>query len=162
MSLVILVVEDEREVRDALVRDLAPFTPTFRVDAADNAEDADDAVAEALDAGDELALVLADHLLPGRNGVDLLVDLDGRRDTASARKVLVTGQAGLDDTVRAVNRAGLDHYVAKPWDADNLAAVVREQLTRYVEEEMDDVLPYVSVLDGQRLLQSMRGRAADR
>ena len=44
----------------------------------------------------------------------------------------MTGQAGLEDTVRAVNEANLDHYIAKPWDAEALQAIVREQLTEYV------------------------------
>ena len=162
MSLAILVVEDEAEVRDALVRDLERFAATFAVETADDVEDARTAIADLQHRGDRLALVLADHLLPGRTGVDLLVELDGDAETRPARKVLVTGQAGLEDTVRAVNEADLDHYIAKPWTRDQLESVVSEQLTSYVVDEVDDVLPYVSVLDAERLLGSLRGRAADR
>lgn len=157
-TLWILVVEDEPEVRDALVRDLEPFTATIRVDAASDVDDAWAAIEEADDAGDLLALVLADHRLPGRTGVDLLVDLDADPHHAGARKVLVTGQAGLDDTVRAVNDAGLDHYIAKPWRAGELREVVREQLTDFVLDEVDDVLPFVSVLDGARLMGAIGSR----
>lgn len=162
MSLLILVVEDEPEVRDALVRDLGRFAPAFTIEAADDVDDALDAVAEAEAGGDVLALVLADHLLPGRTGVDLLVELDGRPFGARARKVLVTGQAGLEDTVRAVNEADLDHYIAKPWTPEELERVVTDQLTGFVIDEVDDVLPYVAVLDGPRLLASLRGRVSDR
>ena len=162
MTLAILVVEDEAEVRDALVRDLERFAATFTVETADDVDDARAAIADIRRRGDRLALVLADHLLPGRTGVDLLVELDGDPDLRPARKVLVTGQAGLEDTVRAVNEADLDHYVAKPWTREQLESVVSEQLTSYVIDEVDDVLPYVSVLDAERLLGSLRGRAADR
>src|SRR5690606_26312253 len=113
-ELVVLVVEDEPEVREALVRDLEPITGSVRVDAAGDVGDAGAAVEEIAAAGDVLGLVLADHRLPGRSGVDFLVSLaedPGHRHVT--RKVLVTGQAGHADTIRAVNDAGLDHYIAK-------------------------------------------------
>lgn len=114
MKLVILVVEDEPEVRDAVVGDLAPFAQVARIEPAEDVEDAWEVVAEAEADGDALALVLADHRLPGRSGVDMLVEMSSDERTAAARKVLVTGQADQADTIRAVNEAGLDHYVAKP------------------------------------------------
>jgi response regulator RpfG family c-di-GMP phosphodiesterase len=153
--LVVLVVEDEPEVRDALVRDLRPLAPVADVEAADDAEEAAEVVAE-LAPDQRLALVLADHRLPGRSGVDLLVDLESDPRHASARKVLVTGQADLADTVRAVNLAGLDHFVAKPWDPAELDAVVRDQLTAFVADHVDDVLPYLAHLDAERLLAAAR------
>ncbi len=158
----VLVVEDEAEVRDALVRDLAPFAAITRIEAAQSADDAREAIAYLDAAGCPLALVLADHRMPGQSGVAFLVDLHADPVTRAARKVLVTGQAGLADTVRAVNEAGLDHYIAKPWTPEELTAVVRAQLTEFVLAEVDDVLPYVAVLDGPRLLEAARDRFADR
>ncbi len=157
-GLVILCVEDEVEVRNAIVRDVAPFTQICRIDEAEDAADARDAVSQCLDAGEQLALVLCDHLLPGQSGVDFLVTLNDDARTRGTRKVLVTGQAGLEDTVRAVNRADLDHYIAKPWSKEDLHTIVKEQLTNYVLEFVDDVLPYVSTLDGPRLLNAQRDR----
>ena len=154
----ILCVEDEPEVRDALVRDLDPFAAAFRIEATEDADDARQVAQECLDDGDSIGLVLCDHLLPGTVGVDLLIELKANAATASARKVLVTGQAGLEDTVRAVNQADLDHYIAKPWTPQELHTVVRQQLTEYVIDEVDDVLPYVSVLDGPRLLEALKTR----
>jgi two-component system phosphate regulon response regulator PhoB len=158
-SLVILCVEDETEVRNALVRDLGPFAAVFRIEEAEDAADARDAVSQCLDSGAQLALVLCDHLLPGETGVSFLVALNTDLKTRSARKVLVTGQAGLEDTVKAVNEAGLDHYIAKPWSREDLHEVVREQLTHYVIEHVDDLLPFVSTLDGARLLEATKLRS---
>lgn len=155
-GLVILCVEDEAEVRNVLVRDIELFAGICRIDEAEDAQDAREAVAQSLDAGEQLALVLCDHLLPGESGVDFLVALNADPRTRPCRKVLVTGQAGLGDTIKAVNQAGLDHYVAKPWSGDELHRVVREQLTRFVIENVDDVLPFVSLLDGPRLLQAAK------
>jgi two-component system, OmpR family, phosphate regulon response regulator PhoB len=161
-ELVILCVDDEPEVRDALLRDLVPYGAVARVEAAEDVPDARAVVRECKAAGDRLALVLCDHRMPGEDGVSFLVELDQDPDTAPARKVLVTGQAGLEDTVRAVNQAHLDHYVAKPWTAEELRQVVDEQLTDFVLDEVDDLLPYVSVLDGRRILEAVAQRKADR
>jgi len=154
----ILCVEDEPEVRDALIRDLDPFATVFRIEAAEDAKDALQVVRECADVGDPIGLVLCDHLLPGMLGADLLVELKSKPESASARKVLVTGQAGLEDTIKAVNDADLDYYIAKPWSRDALHAVVRKYLTDYVIDEMENLLPFVSVLDGPRLLEAQKNR----
>ncbi len=89
-KLVILCVEDEPEVRDAIVRDLAPFRPICRIEATEEVEEAREVVSECIASGDEIALALVDHLLPGTHGVDFLIELNSGEATASTRKVLVT------------------------------------------------------------------------
>ena len=159
-QLVILVVEDEPEVRSALVRDLSPLGGPIRIDQASDVDDARAALAEAAEAGDVVGLVLADHRLPGESGVDLLVSLHRSRETEAIRAVLVTGQAGHQDTIRAINDAGLDRYISKPWDPEELVSVARDQLTTFVIEQGLDPLPFIAVLDGPRLLDhyARRGR----
>ncbi len=156
MTLTILSLEDEADVRAAIERDLDQFWDTIRLEAADNVEDAWAVVEEIDEDGDELALVLSDHRLPGESGVDFLVALMADSRFASARTVLVTGQADQDDTIRAVNEAGLDYYIAKPWDPSKLREVVRDQLTEYVLASEVDLLPYLPVLDAVRVMEAIR------
>jgi response regulator RpfG family c-di-GMP phosphodiesterase len=157
-EIAIVVVEDEREVRDAVMRDLSPFAGSFRIEAAEDVDDAQNLLAE-LDGGGVLAgLILCDHLLPGMLGIDFLIELEAEPKTQSTRKVLLTGQAGLEDTIRAVNEARLDYYVAKPWSPEDLHEVVKSQLTEFVLASEEDVLPYVSILDGPRLLDAASQR----
>jgi len=157
-EIAIVVIEDEREVRDAVVRDLAPFAGHFRIEATEDVDDARNLLAE-LAADDVLAgLILCDHLLPGVLGIDFLIELEAEPKTRGARKVLLTGQAGLEDTIRAVNEAKLDYYVAKPWSPESLHQVVSSQLTEFVLASDEDVLPYVSILDGPRLLDAASQR----
>ena len=153
---IILVIEDERPVLDALVRDLEPFTDRFRIEPAENVDDARKVVADHLQQENHLALILADHLMPGTSGVDYLVELNNDPRTAPTRKVLVTAQAGLQDTVKAVNQANLHHYIAKPWTREQLHDVVREQLTDYVVESGVDPLPFMQILDSRRLIEAVR------
>jgi response regulator RpfG family c-di-GMP phosphodiesterase len=158
MRLTVLVLEDEPEVRDALVRDLAPIAEIVRVEAASDVPDARAALEDVSRDGDLLAVVLADHRLPGTTGVDYLVELHDDPDTADVRKVLVTGQADQDDTIRAVNRAGLDRYIAKPWDPDELVAVTRDELTEFVLLRRIDPLPHLRALDATRAMELLRDR----
>lgn len=160
--IVILVIEDEPEVREAIARDLEHFTTHFQVELTEDVEDARTVMTELNASGDQVGLALCDHLLPGERGVDYLVELNEDPATRPIRKVLITGQAGLEDTVRAVNEADLDHYIAKPWTVENLHEVVREQLTDYVIDNEEDLLPFVAVLDGARLMASIAGRGYDR
>lgn len=158
MRLAVLVLEDEPGVRDALLRDLGSFVPTARVEAAEDVPDARAVIEELHRDGDVLALVLADHRLPGTSGVDFLVQL--REDAAlrQARTVLVTGQADQDDTIRAINAADLDRYIAKPWTADQLTDVVREQLSEFVLATRIDPLPHLKVLDQARVVPLLERR----
>lgn len=152
-ELVIVLVEDEPEVRAAIVRDLAPLSEGVRIDEADTVDDARGAIDEAEAAGDQVGLILADHRLPGESGVDLLVSVHADPERRDIRTVLITGQAGHEDTIRAINEAGLDWYFSKPWDRDELVSVVVQQLTNYVIDAGLDPLRFVRILDGPRLLE---------
>jgi two-component system chemotaxis response regulator CheY len=158
----ILVIEDEPEVREAIFRDLETFADFFQIELAEDVTDARTVMEELSASRDQVGLVLCDHLLPGERGVDFLVELNGDPATKPIRKVLITGQAGLEDTIRAVNDADLHHYIAKPWSVDNLHEVVREQLTDFVIDNDEDLLPFVAILDGARLMAAIAGRGFDR
>ena len=158
MNLAILILEDEAEVRAAVERDLLPFAELIRVEVASDVEEAWEVIDELTEDGDVLALALCDHRMPGTTGVEFLVQMMDDDRTAATRKVLVTGQAQLRDTVRAVNEANLDHYIAKPWDVDELHQVVRTMLTDYVEDMVIDPLPYLDVLDTARAMELVRRR----
>lgn len=157
-KIVIVCVEDEAEVREAILRDLEPFKEMFRVEAADDVEDARAVLRECAIDGDPVGLALCDHMMPGTRGVDFLVELKNNPDYEATRKVLITGQAGLEDTVKAVNQAHLHHYISKPWKPEELQNVVRDQLTEYVLQTQEDLIPYVGVLDGARILEAIAGR----
>ena len=155
-TLTLLCVDDEAVVLDAVVRDLAPFEDAFRVETALSADEACGIVAALPGQGRTLALALCDHLMPGLSGTDFLIALNADPATRPARKILLTAQAGHEDTIRALNQGGLDHYIAKPGQPDALRAVIRDQLTSFVIERQLDPLPYLAVLDTARLAESLR------
>lgn len=150
--LAILVLEDEPEVRDSVEQDLAPFAQTVRIEPAEDAMDAWAAAREIQEDGDLLAVVVADHRLPGMTGVDFLVKLVNDDNYLDTRTVLLTGQADHQDTIKAVNEAGLSHYLSKPWDGEELRDVVRTELTNYVEIMGIDPVPHLAALDQVRAM----------
>lgn len=155
-QIAILCLEDEPEVREAVLRDLREFESSFRIESAEDAEDAHDVIRSLTAEGDRLGLILCDHRLPGTSGVEFLANLHADPAHRLVRKVLLTGQAGQQDTIRAINEAGLHHYIAKPWQADLLTAVVREQLTSFVLTSGLDPMPFLGILDAPRLLAALR------
>lgn len=158
----ILIIEDEVEVRDAIVRDLKPFSGKFRIESAENIKEAEEVLNQVRKDGDALGLILCDHVLPGENGVEFLVRLNKMDWAQTTRKVLVTGQAGHEDTIRAINYANLDYYIAKPWKVEDLHKVVKKQLTNYIIDSEWDILPYVEILESDRLVRELGRRSADR
>lgn len=161
-QIAILSLEDEPEVRQAITRDLEPFAEAFRIEGAEDVEDARELIASIEGEGDLVGLILCDHRLPGTSGVAFLTELQTEEEHQSIRKVLVTGQADHQDTIRAINAGGLHHYLPKPWKPEELVAIVREQLTDFVLGTEVDPLPYVSILDGTRLMEKIsRGPAID-
>ncbi|WP_054953264.1 response regulator [Flaviflexus massiliensis] len=159
MTLALLILDDEPEVRDALERDLISVAGTIRVEVASDVDDAWEAIEEIDRDGDSLAVALCDHRMPGVTGVEFLVAMMDDRRTTQTRKVLVTGQADLADTIRAVNAANLDYYMAKPWTQKELLSVVSDCLTDYIEENHLDPLPYMPIIDRVRAMTIIRDRS---
>lgn len=152
----ILIVEDEPEVLDSIVRDITEFEEHFEVEMADTAEEAEMIIKDIIDEESKIGLILCDHVLPGKNGVELLIEMQQNEKTKSTKKVLITGQAGLEETVKAVNEADLKHYIAKPWEKSKLIKITRNLLTDFVIRETKDPLPYMQILDTEKIAEHLR------
>lgn len=154
----ILCVEDEPEVLDAIVKDLSTFEDMFPIESASSVAEARGVVDRLQEARAEIGLVLCDHIMPGENGVEFLVELYRNPYTAETRKVLLTGQAGLEATVRAVNYAHLHFYVGKPWTKPALVDAVRLQLKSYITARGLDPGHYTSLFGERELAEALMKR----
>jgi CheY-like chemotaxis protein len=152
----IICIEDEPQVLDVIVHDLAGLEEFFPIEMALSATEARELIEEIKKEGHVIGLALCDHIMPGEKGIDLLIGMQNDPFTEHTRKVLITGQAGLEDTIEAVNKAKLNHYIAKPWDPVQLVEVVKDELTQYVVAHEKDLLRYMSVLDTARLQEAIR------
>ena len=71
-------------------------------------------------------LIISDFLMPEINGVELLKK--ARALQPETVRILLTGFADKENAIRAINEAGLYHYLEKPWDNDSLLNLVRNGL----------------------------------
>lgn len=154
----ILCVDDEREVLDSVLQDLIPFEDNFVVEGAESVTEAKQVIQDMAEDGTQLALILCDHIMPEQTGISFLIELSQNDETKSARKLLLTGQAGLEDTVEAVNHASLNYYIAKPWKGEELREATTSQLTSFMIENDDNLLAWTSILDAEAILNAMADR----
>lgn len=151
----ILCVDDEREVLDSVIQDLDCFEDQFVLEPAESVKEAKEVIEESLQQGVKLAVILCDHIMPEQTGIQFLIELNNDPHTQTTRKLLLTGQAGLEDTVEAVNHSSLDFYIAKPWRGDELRKIVKDQLTTYLIANEANLMPWASVLDTERVFEAM-------
>ncbi|KJY93185.1 chemotaxis protein CheY [Vibrio neptunius] len=151
----ILCVDDEREVLDSVIQDLHCFEEHFILEAAESVSEAKSIIEEIEQEGGQLALILCDHVMPEQTGISFLIELNDSASTQPARKVLLTGQAGLEDTVEAVNHSSLHFYMAKPWRGESLRDVIKKQLTLYMIENNADLMPWAAILDTEKILDAV-------
>ena len=127
---VIVCVDDEEGVLRVLRAQLgARFGHECQVLTARSGDEAVALFDELSRDGEAIALVIADQIMPGMKGVELLEIVDRRLPATT--KILLTGQAGLDAVVDAINRAHLNQYIAKPWDETALLLSVENLLRQY-------------------------------
>ncbi|WP_225214537.1 FAD-dependent oxidoreductase [Cellulomonas avistercoris] len=124
-----LTVDDDAAVSRAVARDLRRrYGAQYRVVRAESGPEALDVCRELKLRGEQVAVLLADHRMPGMSGIEFLeqaMDL-----FPAARRVLLTAYADTDAAIDAVNVVDLDHYLLKPWDPpeEKLYPVVDAQL----------------------------------
>jgi CheY-like chemotaxis protein len=113
----ILVCEDEEPLRE-LVR--ATLGSGYRlVDAVDGHEALERLASERPD------LVVLDIMLPGKSGIEVLEALRGGRSAPLTPVVVLTAWTHAEDEVLA---AGADRFLSKPFDPDELKAIVDDLL----------------------------------
>jgi thioredoxin reductase (NADPH) len=112
---VLLVVDDDPQVRAAVRRDLrSRYREEYAVVSAGSGQEALAALSELKSRGDSLALLISDQRMPGMPGNEVLAR--SRDVYPAAKRVLLTAYSDIDAAVKAINEAHLDYYLTKPWD----------------------------------------------
>jgi DNA-binding response OmpR family regulator len=110
-----LVVEDEARIRSFLARALE--IEGYRVDEVGDGERALDVAC-----AHEYALVILDLLLPGRDGLSVLRELQDRRPALPV--LILSARTDLPTKLRSFELGAVD-YLAKPYSLDELFARIR-------------------------------------
>lgn len=121
----VLFVDDDAGNRQAF---LATFRREMDVLLAKNMKEVWEHLATA-----HVHVVIADQRMPGTPGSQMLSLV--RERYPDIKRMLITGYSDLEAIVDAVNKAGVSHYSAKPWNADELADAVRKAFGEVKAEE---------------------------
>lgn len=118
----ILVVDDEPDNLDLLYR---TFRRDFNVLKADSGVNA----LQVLAAEGEVAVIISDQRMPEMKGTEFLSKtLPQFPDTV---RIILTGFTDIEDLVEAINAGQVYKYITKPWDPNELKAVVQRAAYTY-------------------------------
>ena len=106
----IICVDDEREVLDSVVRDLEFFSDLFNIEECESANECLELLEEFDENQEYVALLISDHVMPEKSGVELLTEVELDSRFLGTKKLLLTGLATQADTIRAINTAKLDNF----------------------------------------------------
>lgn len=118
----VLVVEDERPIRDMLAFNLG--RAGYDVDSVASGGEAREAIANHFP-----DVILMDWMLPDISGLELTRQLKRNPDTREIPVIMVTARVAEDDRVTGLD-GGADDYVSKPFSPRELIARIRAALRR--------------------------------
>ncbi|MEG9488546.1 phosphate regulon transcriptional regulator PhoB [Mannheimia indoligenes] len=130
MSRSILVVEDERGIREMI----GLFLMQHQYDVIE-AEDYQSAVKKL---AEKPQLVLLDWMLPGRSGVQLIEYMKKNEEIAQIPVIMLTARSAEEDCITCLN-AGADDYVIKPFSPKVLLARI-EAVWRRIYEQTTQII----------------------
>ncbi len=142
----ILVVEDDRRIRDLLRRGLI-----FEGYTVDTAEDGEAALRIAREHPPEA--VILDLMLPGIDGLEVCRRL---RNASNVPILILTARDTVADRVEGLD-AGADDYLVKPFAFDELLARLRALFRRHHMESAPEIYDYADLTLDPRTRQVFRG-----
>jgi thioredoxin reductase (NADPH) len=128
---VILTVDDDPEVLQAVARDLRQqYGSRFRIVRADSGQSAIDSTQQLKLKNEAVALFLVDQRMPNMSGVEFLEQAIAIFPTA--KRALLTAYADTDAAIQAINSTQIDYYLLKPWNPP------KERLYPVLDDLLDD------------------------
>jgi DNA-binding NtrC family response regulator len=121
---VVLVVEDDRNMRELIANVLADMEPGAEIVCVENAHLAMDYVEN-----NPVSVVVTDLRMPGGDGIDVLTFV--RERSPSTQVVLVTGYATVESAVDALKQGAFD-YLRKPFETVELRCTVERALQHHL------------------------------
>ncbi len=112
----ILLIDDEKALLEVFT---AALSPHFEIMTANSVREADFILHK-----NKFKVVVADHLMPGGNGMSFLVRT--REEYPHMQRILVTGYMKPEMLLRSVNEAALFRYLLKPVSMMELIKVVKD------------------------------------
>lgn len=141
----ILIIDDEDSLREFLRMLLEQ--EGYRVDEADSVGSA-----QNLLANDSFDLILCDIMMPDGSGLDLLKEIKGS-SAAETAVIMMTAYSSTKSAIEAMKLGAYD-YVPKPFDVDELKAVIEKAVERnqllaenvYLRKELEQKYGFSNII----------------
>ena len=78
-------------------------------------------------------IIITDQRMPNMTGVEFLEEVI--KEHPDPMRILLTGYADMSAVVDAVNRGKIFHYLAKPWNEEELDRTITEAFSLYTEKQ---------------------------
>ncbi|MFQ5560713.1 MAG: response regulator [Nitrospinota bacterium] len=153
----IVCIDDQRPVLASLERDLELLGPYFTFDFCESASEAEEVIENLYGKDIPVALIICDHIMPEKKGIEFLSEMREDSRVENARKILLTGLADQKDTILAINQGGVNFYIEKPWEKEHLIKTVQIQLTHFLVGAGFEYTQFMPAVDQEtlyKLLQS--------
>ena len=97
----------------------------------------------------EIDLVISDFLMPEMNGLEFLAKV--KRLYPDVPRILLTGYADKENSIRAINEVGLYQYIEKPWDNEQLKLIAHNAISqKSLQETLQERIRELDVLLRER------------
>ncbi len=138
----VLCVDDEQNILRAIKRAL--FSLDVDLTLVDSGEKALDVMKEKT-----IHVVISDMKMPGMTGAELLEQVAAHYPDTF--RVVLTGFADIDATIKAVNQGRIHRYLQKPWDNQELINTIEEGLERIKLKDENARLQKLTKLQNAKL-----------
>ncbi|WP_448562835.1 response regulator [Trichothermofontia sp.] len=127
-----LVVDDEPDNLDLLYRTFRRDFQVFRADSGTQA-------LEVLAQEGEVAVIISDQRMPQMKGTEFLSRTVPQ--FPNTMRIILTGFTDVEDLVEAINSGQVYKYITKPWDPNELKAVVQRATETYnvLQQRLDEL-----------------------
>ncbi|MCX7958948.1 MAG: response regulator [Deltaproteobacteria bacterium] len=120
----LLIIEDEEQMKRVLSYIIQNSeVADFEIREASSAEEAIRMLSEA-----EPDIIICDYLLEKMSGIEFFSDISIKYPDIV--KILISGNVNYDELRKAVNRGDIFRYLAKPFNEDEILAVLRESVEK--------------------------------
>jgi two-component system probable response regulator PhcQ len=118
----VVIVDDEPHVLKALGRLLRD--ENFALSTTTHPAEVVDAVKRA-----PVSLIVSDYEMPEMNGIELMKLV--KTTSPETIRIILTGKADMQATIRAINEGEVFRFITKPWDDEDLKITIRHALMQH-------------------------------
>jgi len=140
----ILIIEDERNIRELLADILKPY---YNITEAEDGEDALERIKENMP-----DIIISDILMPKLDGIGLMTRLKAEPKTAHIPIISISAKNSINDHINAFEH-GADLYITKPFHPRHVLVTVENLIDKklVLKEYFNSPLSSITVKDGMTL-----------